>query len=94
MSVGIDRYKYGTFSVAGTVTLSSGTPGILHCLNIMDTTIGTVSVVNGTSSVAGTIALILAGTQNSYYMDAEFGSAGLSIVTTGNTKGNVTYTLI
>lgn len=93
MSLGQDRYSYGTFSVAGTVTLSGGTPCVLHCLNITDTTAGTVSVVNGTSAAAATVALIIGGTQNTYRMDAEL-STGLSVITNANIKGNVTYTLI
>jgi len=95
MSLGVDRYKFGTFSVAGTITLSDGTPCVLHTINITDTTTGTVTVLNGTAAAAGTIALIVNGTsgQGTYRFDTEL-STGLRIVTAGNVKGCVSYTLI
>ena len=93
MSLGIDRYKYGTFSVAGTVNLSDGTPCVLHTLNITDTTAGTVTIKAGTAAASGTVALVVAGVAGSYRYDAEIGT-GLSVVTVGNVKGCVTYTLI
>ena len=94
MSVGPDVYNYATFSVAGTVTLSDGTPCILHSLSLTDTTTGTVTVRDGTLAAAATCMLILAGTQMTYGpLDMEIPN-GLRIVTSGNTKGVVSYTLI
>jgi len=93
--IGNDRYKYGTFSVAGTVTLSDGTPCVLHCLNITDTTAGTVTILDGTYSTATTFATVglhLGGTMGSFRYDAELGK-GLQIITDADIKGNVTYTL-
>jgi hypothetical protein len=85
------RYKYGTFSVAGTVAITAN-PVILHTINLTDTTAGNVTVLAGTAVGSGTAVLLTAGTQNSYIFDAEM--TGLSIVTSGNTKGNFTYVLI
>jgi len=93
MSLGTDRYKYGTFSVAGTITLSDGDPVVLHTLNITDTTAGTITVKDGTAAAASTVCVHVGGAAGSFRYDAEFGS-GLVIVTNGSTKGNVTYTKI
>jgi hypothetical protein len=92
MSLGMDRYKYAAFTVAGTVTCSDGTPCVLHCLNITNTTAGTITVTEGTAAAAATIGVWLGGTMNSFRLDAEL--TGLQIVTDANIHGNVTYTLI
>ena len=85
------RYKYGTFSVAGTVAITPN-PVVLHTVNITDTTAGTVNVLAGTAVGSGTAAFIVGGVVGSFVMDAEL--TGLSIVTTGNVKGNVSYVVI
>jgi hypothetical protein len=94
MPVGTDRYKYGTFTTAGTITLSDGTPCVLHSLSLTDTTAGNITVKNGTTTTAATALLITAGTQMTYGpLDIELGG-GLVVVTSGNTKGMIAYTLI
>ena len=85
------RYKYGTFSTAGTVNVTAS-PVVLHTITLTDTTAGNITILAGTAVGSGTAVLITAGTQNSYIIDAEM--TGLSIVTSGNTKGNYTFVLI
>jgi hypothetical protein len=88
----VERFAYATISVAGTVNIATQS-AFLHSLNITDTTAGTLTIKNGTAAASGTVGLHLGGAVDSFIYDVVCGS-GISVVTAGNIKANVSYAII
>lgn len=86
----LPKYSTAYISTATTTTVKSGA-GVLHSITIGETAAGAITIYNNTAG-SGTVLLVLKASiaEQTFIFDIDFGT-GLTIVTAGASKLQVSY---